>query len=210
MSGKSAVEQYLELVGLGEDDRKEELARGPLRKPARRGGEQWLQRWFRRFDHVRDPAQQAMFVDLMSYLPGDLLVKTDITTMMNSLECRSPFLDRDVLELGLRLPVDEKIDGGNQKAVLKRAFGDELPESICNRKKMGFGVPLASWFREDPEAEYLREVLMDAGPALWNLLDRGKVQELLEAHREEQTDAGPFLWALTVLSLWAEEYDVRA
>jgi asparagine synthase (glutamine-hydrolysing) len=209
MSSQSSVEQYQEMVGLGYDDWKENLARGPLKKPARRGGEQWLERWFRRFDHVENPAQQAMFVDLMSYLPGDLLVKTDITTMMNSLECRSPFLDRDVLELGLRLPTERKIRGSNQKTILKRAFRDYLPESVRNRSKMGFGVPLAAWFREDPEAEYLREVLMDAGPALWDLLNRQKVAKYLEAHRANKTDAGPLLWALTVLSLWFEEYDVR-
>ncbi len=209
MGSHSSIKQYLNMVGLGYDDLKEELARGPLSKPARRGGEQWLERWFRRFDHIEDPAQQAMFVDLMSYLPGDLLVKTDITTMMNSLECRSPFLDRDVLELGLRMRVNQKIQGNNGKAILEQAFRDYLPESIRTRTKMGFGVPLASWFRNEPEANYLREVLMDAGPALWNFLDRQRVAELLRSHQSEKTDAAPVLWALTVLSLWAEEYDVR-
>ncbi|MFB6347585.1 MAG: asparagine synthase (glutamine-hydrolyzing), partial [bacterium] len=88
--GEPPTTQYASMVGLGHDSQKASLAKGPLKKPAERGGEQWLNRWFRRFDHVQDPAQRAMFVDMMSYLPGDLLVKTDIATMMNSLECRSP------------------------------------------------------------------------------------------------------------------------
>lgn len=207
--GENSVKQYNDMVGLGFDDLKETLARGALEQPASRGGEQWLQRWFRRFDHVEDPAQRAMFVDLMSYLPEDLMAKTDITSMMSSLEVRSPFLDRDVLELSLNLPGDRKIRGSNQKAVLKEAFGEALPERTLNRSKMGFGVPLARWFRENPEADYLRSVLLEEGTGLESILDRRGLEQLLSEHRDGRRDAGPFLWAVTVLNLWASEFDVR-
>jgi asparagine synthase (glutamine-hydrolysing) len=206
--GENSVKQYNEMVGLGYDDLKQRLAQGHLTSHAERGGEQWLTRWFKRFEHVEDPAQQTMLVDLMSYLPGDLQVKTDITTMMNSLECRSPFLDRDVLELSFNLPENLKIDGTDQKSILKKAFGDRLPQQILNRSKQGFGVPLAQWFRDDPQASYLRTVLMDGGGAISSVIDSDRVKRLLERHRDGETDAGPLLWAIVMLYLWADEYDV--
>lgn len=206
---ENSVKQYNEMVGLGFDDLKKSIARGALEKPASRGGEQWLERWFRRFDHATDPAQRASFVDLVSYLPGDLMVKTDITSMMNSLEVRSPFLDREVLELSLKLPGELKVDGSEHKAILKEAFRDDLPDETLNRSKMGFGVPLARWFRENPEADYLRSVLLEEGTGLSAIVDRSALEEVLADHREGRRDAGPFLWAMAVLNLWAREFDVR-
>lgn len=207
--GESPVRQYLSMVGLGYDDFKARLAEGPLRKPAQRGGDQWLGRWFRRFEHLEDPAQRAMVVDMMSYLPGDLLVKTDIATMMNSLECRSPFLDRDLLELSLRIPGREKIRGRNHKACLRDAFHDLLPEAIRSRGKMGFGVPLADWFRSGDHGDYLTDVLRTENPTFGRLVNRRGLLELLDAHRQHQLDASPLLWAMVMMKLWIREFDVR-
>lgn len=209
MIGDDTVKQYSDMVGLGLDDIKQAIARGPLTEPAKRGGEQFLARWFKRFDHVKGPEELAMYVDLMSYLPGDLLVKTDITTMMNSLECRSPFLDRDVLELSFSLPSKSKISGSNHKVCLKETFGEQLPDDILKRKKMGFGVPLADWFRSGDKADYLQSVLHDCGTSIDRVIDQKQVENLLERHRSQKTDAGPFLWAVAMMKLWADQFDVR-
>src|SRR5215510_4409834 len=94
-----------------------------------------------------NPVDAAMAVDVASYLPYDLLVKVDITSMANSLEARSPFLDHKVMEFAARLPAEIKFRGGRLKHLLKLAFADLLPPENVNRRKMGFGVPVGQWFR---------------------------------------------------------------
>ena len=103
-----------------------------------------------------------MVADILTYLPGDLLVKVDMASMAHSLECRGPFLDHRVVELAAAMPLDRKIQlrSGRSKVVLKRAFADLLPPAIKTRSKMGFGVPISRWFRDELKNE-LRAVLLD-------------------------------------------------
>src|SRR6185295_14594758 len=82
----------------------------------------------------REPAAAAGYADLFSYLPHDILAKVDIASMANGLEVRCPFLDRDVVDLALRIPASLR----RGKGVLRRAFRDLIPPSILNRGKMGF------------------------------------------------------------------------
>src|SRR5260221_7710166 len=88
-------------------------------------------------------------LDIGTYLPGDLLPKSDIASMAHSLELRSPLLDHRVVELGLALPDSLKRRGRIGKVALRKAFAAELPPAVAERGKSGFGVPLARWFRED-------------------------------------------------------------
>ena len=109
----------------------------------------------------RDPVTRAMVADLLTYLPGDLLVKVDIASMAHGLECRGPFLDHRVVELALAMPLDRKLRlrKGRSKVILKRAFADLLPPPIRTRPKMGFGVPIDRWFRGELKDE------LRSGPA---------------------------------------------
>ncbi|MFB6346622.1 MAG: asparagine synthase (glutamine-hydrolyzing), partial [bacterium] len=206
---QTPVQQYMGMVGLGADDLKARIGIGPLERPAQRGGDQWLERWFRKFDHVEDPAQQAMNVDIMSYLPEDLLVKVDITTMMNSLECRSPFLDRDLMELAFRIPPELKINGSDHKYCLKKAYDDYIPERVKKRSKQGFGVPLTKWYREGEEAQFLEDRLMSQNHAFYRMIDRYTLETTLEQHQAGDIDVAPFLWALTMMKGWFDEFDVK-
>ena len=103
----------------------------------------------------RDRVTRAMVADIVTYLPGDLLVKVDIASMAHSLECRGPFLDHRVVELAAAMPLERKIQlrTGRSKVVLKRAFADLLPPPIKTRSKMGFGVPISRWFRDELKNE---------------------------------------------------------
>ncbi len=152
-----------------------------------------------------DPVDAAMAVDVRSYLPFDLLVKVDITSMANSLEARSPFLDHEVMEFAARLPVHLKMRGGQLKSLLKRTFADLLPPANVQRRKMGFGVPLDAWLRGE-----LRELVSDTLLST-RALQRGYFQpaaltRLLREHWQGTADHSFKLWNLLMLELWQREF----
>jgi asparagine synthase (glutamine-hydrolysing) len=122
-------------------------------------------------------------------------------SMANSLELRCPLLDQDLAELAATIPNSLKIHEGRGKYIFAQALGDRLPAELLTRKKMGFGVPLASWFRGS-----LREMLWDHLSAP-QFLARGIVSPpfvrgLLEEHQIGRRDNSRWLWALLMLELW--------
>jgi asparagine synthase (glutamine-hydrolysing) len=135
-----------------------------------------------------------------TYLPCDLLVKADRTSMAHGLELRSPFLDTALVEYVSRLPDSFKRRGMTTKWILRRAFRDLLPPRIAGRGKMGFGIPLGTWFRGDLK-EYLYDHL-SATALLYSLVDRRFVERLLDDHLEMRADHGHRLWLLLTLELW--------
>lgn len=155
----------------------------------------------------RDPVTRAMVSDILMYLPGDLLFKVDMASMAHGLECRAPFLDHRVVELALAMPIDRKLRlrPGRSKVILKRAFADLIPPSIQTRRKMGFGVPVGRWFRNELRDE-LTEVLLDR-----STLDRGlfrpeAIRSLVDEHLSGRRERGHQLWALLMLELWMRNY----
>jgi asparagine synthase (glutamine-hydrolysing) len=142
-------------------------------------------------------------LDVETYLPGDLLLKSDIASMANSLELRSPFLDHEVLELGVSLP--DSLRGRRGKEALRRAFADDVPPEILDRRKTGFGVPLARWFRDDLR-EFAGDVLLGARARARGQLRPAAVERLLREHAEGRADHGHRLWCLLMLELWQREH----
>jgi asparagine synthase (glutamine-hydrolysing) len=140
-------------------------------------------------------------LDVATYLPGDLLPKSDVASMAHSLELRSPLLDRRVVELGLSLPEPLKLRGREGKQALRRAFGDLLPPPVAGRAKSGFGVPLARWFREDLRP-LARELLLDERARSRGWFRPEAVERLLAEHDGGRADHGHRLWTLAMLELW--------
>ena len=140
-------------------------------------------------------------LDLETYLPGDLLVKADLTSMAASLELRAPLLDHQVVELGLSLPDHFKASRTRGKLALRRAFAAELPAEILQAPKRGFGVPVARWFREDLR-ELARDALLDERARSRRLIRREVVERLLREHADGRVDHGARLWTLLMLELW--------
>jgi asparagine synthase (glutamine-hydrolysing) len=139
-------------------------------------------------------------VDVGTYLPGDLLPKSDLASMAHSLELRSPLLDHRVVELGLALPDSLKVRGRTGKIALRRAFAKELPPLVAQRGKKGFGVPLARWFRGELR-DLAGDVLRDSA-----LFRRDAVEQLLAEHAACRADNGHRLWCLVMLELWQRRY----
>ena len=140
-------------------------------------------------------------LDLGTYLPGDLLPKSDIASMAHSLELRSPLLDHRVVELGLSLPDALKIHGRTTKVGLRRAFAAELPPPVAGRGKTGFAVPLARWFRGELQP-LARDLLLDERARGRGWFRPEAVERLLAEHAAEHADHGHALWTLCMLELW--------
>jgi asparagine synthase (glutamine-hydrolysing) len=140
-------------------------------------------------------------LDVRTYLPGDLLLKADIASMAHSLELRSPFLDRRVLELGLSLPDRMKLSGRRGKAALRKAFGAELPPEVVARPKAGFGVPLSAWFRGELRP-LAKDLLLGRTARSRGQLRPATVERLLGEHASGRADHGHRLWCLVMLELW--------
>lgn len=144
-------------------------------------------------------------LDVSTYLPGDLLYKADIASMACSLELRAPFLDHEVVELGLGLPDSLKVRGARGKVALRRAFAADLPPEILRRGKRGFGVPVARWFRTELR-ELASDLLLGERASARGLFHRGAVETLLADHVAGRADHGARLWSLVMLELWQQEY----
>ena len=148
-----------------------------------------------------DELSRAQYHDLASYLPDDLLVKTDIASMAASLELRAPMLDHNLVKLGLSLPAERKISRGRGKAILRDAFADMLPSEVFHRPKRGFGVPLGEWLR-GPLREEMCESLMDPGFMGLDIFRPDAIAGLLNDHLSGKCDHSHRLWALLVLARW--------
>lgn len=151
--------------------------------------------------NLPEPIDRMLATDLEQYLPGDLLVKVDVATMAHSLEARSPFMDKEVVELALRLPDRLRYRDGQGKWILKRAFADLLPEGIATRPKQGFGVPIDRWLRGEL-APLARERLVDGARGCAELFEPRAVERLLAEHVEGRRNNASRLWALLAFELW--------
>jgi len=148
-----------------------------------------------------DFLERLLYVDINSYLPEDLLVKMDIATMANSLEARVPFLDHKFMEFVASVPSQLKLKGLKRKFVLKTAFKDFLPDVIFERKKMGFGVPISRWFRNELK-DYICEILLDPRTLNRGYFKKEGIERLLNDHIRLRYEHSARIWALLFLEMW--------
>jgi asparagine synthase (glutamine-hydrolysing) len=151
------------------------------------------------------PLDRLLALNLETYLLDDLLVKMDRTSMANSLEVRSPFLDTRLVEFASRLSPALKVRGLSLKRVLKRAVADLLPPELLSRPKRGFGVPLDRWFREDLEG--YTKTMLGPGARVRRHVNAGALDELLAEHRSGAARHGHALWTLLTLELFLRRHD---
>jgi asparagine synthase (glutamine-hydrolysing) len=153
----------------------------------------------------RDFVTRTTCVDVLTYLPCDILTKVDIASMAYGLEARCPFLDHEIVELASRLPIEFKLQGGRAKRILIDTFADLLPSRIQRRSKMGFGVPLGDWFRGELRT-MLEDVLLDKSTLARGLFEPAAVRRLIDEHQRRQWDHSYRLWCLLVLELWMRRF----
>jgi asparagine synthase (glutamine-hydrolysing) len=171
------------------------------------GGEQPAAHFQNYFPQLNggDPVPALLGVNLISYLPDDLLIKADRMSMAASLEARSPFLDHVLVEFAAAMPASLKLKGRVSKYILKRAFEGKLPREIIYRRKHGFGVPVGKWFRTTLR-EYLTGTLFSARARERGLLRPEAVERLTNEHLSGERDHGHALWTLLMLEEWARAF----
>jgi asparagine synthase (glutamine-hydrolysing) len=145
------------------------------------------------------------YLDVRRYLPEDILTKVDRTTMLMSLEARVPLLDHILMEHVARIPSTLKLRGGVGKYIFKEAMQAHLPGDILARRKMGFGVPLAAWFRKDLKA-FAREIFADPRTRQRGIIQIGTADRLLESHLHGERDHSAQLWSLICFELWCRTW----
>lgn len=151
------------------------------------------------------PVKRAMVFDLQTYLAENLLIKLDRATMLNSIEARAPFLDRQMLELGLRQPVDSAVGSVSTKIALKQAAEGLLPKEIIYRRKRGLSVPVADWILGDLSAE-VDDLFDPARLQQQEMLRPEPVLAMLKEHRAGHADHGRRLWPLYMLQRWYRQW----
>ncbi|MDR2345259.1 MAG: asparagine synthase (glutamine-hydrolyzing) [Planctomycetaceae bacterium] len=149
----------------------------------------------------RDFCSRISFVDMQTYLPCDILTKVDIASMASSLEARSPLLDYRIAETAIRIPLKYKLAGRVGKFVLRDTFRDLLPTNIERRRKMGFGVPIDHWFRNELK-DKVRDLLLDKKTTERGFFNKKYIQQILNEHFNNQFDHAYRIWSLFVFELW--------
>ncbi|HEY5264540.1 MAG TPA: asparagine synthase-related protein, partial [Steroidobacteraceae bacterium] len=144
------------------------------------------------------PLLLAQYLDLKTWLPGDILTKVDRASMAHSLEVRVPLLDHRLVEWASSLPPELKLRGGTGKYIFKKALEPDLPHDVLYRAKMGFSVPLVAWLR-GPLALRAREALMNGAVAECGYFEPAVLDRLLRQHASGRHDHSATLWKLLML-----------
>jgi asparagine synthase (glutamine-hydrolysing) len=158
--------------------------------------------WARSRAHER--VDRMLDVDVHTYLPGDLLVKMDVATMAYSVEARSPFLDHVLMEFAAAVPSRQKLSRLSGKRLLKLALRGTVPDEILDRPKMGFGVPLARWFRRELR-DLPGEWLLDPVALARGYFCRSEIERTLREHQDGFIDHSLRIWTLLQLENWHRE-----
>ena len=147
-----------------------------------------------------------MATDAVTYLPGDILVKVDRAAMSASLETRTPFLDRRVIELAWRLPLAAKIRGRTGKRILRDILYRHVPRNLLERPKQGFAIPLDRWLRGDLR-DWAENLLSTKQIAATGVFDARKVEALWRDHQSKRDNAGWRLWTILMMQSWLLRYN---
>jgi asparagine synthase (glutamine-hydrolysing) len=161
-----------------------------------------------RLPRLAGAVDRMAFVDLVSYLPDDILVKVDRAAMAVSLESRIPLLDHRVVEFSLRLPAGYKLRGGVGKRVLRRVLHRHVPEALTARPKMGFGVPIDTWLR-GPLRAWAEALLDESHLRNQGFLDPSAVRGKWLEHLGGRRNWHYHLWDVLVFQAWLEERHSR-
>jgi len=201
---RSPLEGYFNSISIFRRDEKIQLLSRDFQ--ASLGGYDSIEVLQHHYDRAEtdDPLSRIQYVDIKTYLPDDILAKVDRASMAVSLEVRAPLLDHKLMELIAKIPSSLKLRGTTGKYIFKKAMADVLPKDVLHRRKQGFAVPLARWFRGD-----LRDL---AHEAIFSrddgILDITYLKKVWDEHQRGTHDRSSHLWAVLMYREWREKFQV--
>ena len=157
--------------------------------------------------HINDKdlfTEHMMLLDTVGYLPDDILVKVDRAGMSASLETRAPLLDHRVFEFAARVPLRHKLKGSQGKLILRKVLGRYLPETMFDRPKTGFGVPIDVWLR-GPLRDWAEDLLSERRLSSQGFFRPAPIRQLWQAHLEQRQSAHYLLWDILMFQAWLDQ-----
>jgi asparagine synthase (glutamine-hydrolysing) len=195
-----APQRWMNWFGIFNGRLKEQVLSESVKASIDNDASRVFRRWLAR-NPQRDDLSSMLYLDTKIWLPDNLLMKGDKMTMAASLEARIPLLDYKLIEYAASIPSSLKTRLFQAKYLLKRAYADFLPQPILTRKKMGFNVPVATWFREG-QRNLIPRLLLSEQARSRGFLNHEYVACLLREHLEGRTNYGGPLFTLASLELW--------
>ena len=161
------------------------------------------------YDKVKhlDDTTKMQYIDMNFWLIGDILLKGDKMSMRHSLECRVPFMDREVYRVARTIPTKYKLAGGTTKYALREAAKRHIPEATAMKKKLGFPVPITVWLKEDKYYNKVKEAFTSKAAA--NFFNTSELVKMLDQHKAGKIDNSKKIWVVYMFLVWYDVYFVQ-
>lgn len=201
---RNSVEAYLFSVSICSEEQRSALFSDALKRELQGYSVDSVFHEYAANSPTDHPLSMIQYLDMKTYLVGDILTKVDRASMAHSLEVRVPFLDHPLAEWVSGLPPEWKLRGQEGKYLLKKSLEKHLPADVLYRPKMGFGVPLAKWFR-GPLRDRLRRDLLEGGLAATGMFNQTYLSQLVDEHQSGRRDHSAPLWSLLMFQAAVRE-----
>lgn len=196
---RDSLEAYLHTVSVSSDEARRELLSADFDRQLQGYRSMEVFRAHAANAPTEHPLSLAQYLDFKTYLPGDILTKVDRASMAHGLEVRVPLLDHGFVEWASTLPPELKLSGREGKYIFKKAMERFLPQDVLYRPKMGFAVPLSSWFR-GPLRQRVRDTLLGAPLQAVGMFDGRYVARIVDEHERGERNHSTIIWALIMLA----------
>lgn len=150
-----------------------------------------------------NPVDRMQYIDIHTWMRGDILLKADKMTMAHSLELRVPFLDKAVFETASKIPASLKTANGTTKYVLRKAAEGIVPDHVLNRKKLGFPVPIRHWLKDEMN-DWAKNIIRESNTD--HLINKAYVLRLFEDHCQGKADNSRKIWTVLMFMVWHQVY----
>jgi asparagine synthase (glutamine-hydrolysing) len=199
---RSPLEGYFNSISIFRPDEKAQLFSGDFRRTLDSYNSlDVLRHYYDRAD-TDDLLSRIQYVDVKTYLTDDILAKVDRASMAVSLEVRAPLLDHHLMEQVARIPSSLKLRGRTGKYIFKKAMAGSLPPKTVGRKKQGFAIPLARWFRGELR-DLAHETLFGSDDGILNL---EYLKKIWDQHQKAHHDRSAHLWSVLMFRKWKETF----
>jgi asparagine synthase (glutamine-hydrolysing) len=198
--GKKVEDRFIGNANIFSVSERRKLLKGQQSAPS---PYQLVRPWYNMVKN-KDQVTKMQFVDLNTWMVGDILLKADKMSMANSLELRVPFLDKEIMALASRIPLKYRVNDQNTKYAMRLAAGRRMPKKWSTKEKLGFPVPIRVWLKEDKYVAKIREAF-DSDVAK-QYFETALLQKLVDNHIANKADNSRKIWTIYTFLVWYNAY----